>query len=322
MAGGGGVAPYPAPDFENVITAVQREFIRPLRRSVAGVNLVRDKVNRFGQWWNYDIQRWTYSEVGDDVVFSKDFPRIQSTSGDITPTTDPLPLITADLEFGGRGWRQMAEAGLDTTAMQSRGWRMMQAINKMILVGVGTGKFGPATGLLNTSVQTTTGGDWSDPRVLNSDIGEAIASLTDRGYGDTSFDLLMKGSDRGVLNEFMEFPTVAGARIGDNLSSAVRQVRFDNEVAAGEAHLVVNEPGHYDVVSPQDDPDSGFTFGLGRANAGSPITDDAGIGRTVMENMEAIWQHRTIRMMNILTFRMLRTGSGENGTPVQKITFS
>lgn len=319
--------PLSVPDLATELgltTFVEKRFQEQLRQPLAGFALVANKETRAGDWGDEDVSWATLGKM-TGVVLSMDIPPIQGDSMSSGKASIEVPIWTKDLVMGGRKWRKLEQAiqrfgmgGVEPTLTQAVADAMAEEINRQILFGSGAGKPGSTTGLLNhTGVQTTAGGDWSDPDVMNTDIGEALATAKGRKVRGT-FTLLHNGLDAGVFNTFLN--NGGGRRIGENLPSTISRVLEDDTIDQGDAYLVADGPGYYDWLAPQDDPANGFRFGLGAATAGLVDgTGNAPTPPTVQERRDDLMKTRVMRFLNIGTIRPLRTG---DNAFTQKITFT
>lgn len=306
---------------------IERRFVEQMRQPLAGFALVADKETRVGDWGDEDIS-WPTLNRMSGVVLSMDIPPIQGDSMTSGKDTVESPIWTKDLVMGGRKWRKLENAvqrfgmgAIDGVLTRAVADAMSVEMNRQILFGSGAGKPGSTTGVLNhTGIQTTTGGDWSDPDVMNDAIGEAVAVLLGRRYRG-KFSLLYNPLDGGVFNTFLT--NGGGRRIGENLPNTISRLLPEETITQGQAFLVADAPGAYDWVAPQDDPANGFRFGLGAATAG--LVDGSGAAPTpptVQEKRDDLMKTRVMRFLNIGTIRMLRTGNVVSGSPTQKLTFT
>lgn len=323
-------APYPAMKELGVVEALQEQFVRQLRAPLAGFKLVADKQTRSGDWGNEEHSWREISALTGGVQISMDFPPIQGDSGSTTKQRVESPIWTKDLVMGGRKWRQLELAArvhglssFDPILTQEMAEAMAIEKNRQILKGSGTGKPGSTTGLLNhagVSSSVTSGGDWTDPEVMNDDIGAAYEVLTDRRHRG-SVTLLHNPADAGIFNTLL--PAGGGRRVEENMPRWVSRVEMDEEVDALTAYLIVDAPGSYDWIAPMDDPQNGLTFGLGAVTAGrvdnAPTMPATG---TMQERRDDLMKTRAVRFLDIGTIRMIRTGTEKGGSPVAKLTFT
>jgi hypothetical protein len=321
-------APYPAIDEVGITTALIQGFTRDLRQDLPGLALAAGHESRMGRWFHDDL-KWREAGRLKHTVLSMDFPPVQSDSGKLKKRTVEAPIWTKDLEWGGRKARQVEEAGLDTVALAERAEAMAEDLSRFILLGADKEIFGGSQdilGLINhAGIDTTAGGDWTDPTIMNSDLGVAHAALAVKRQGG-NVTLLMNQVNRGVLNNFINNQPV---RIGQNLPPFISRVLFEEDTAivAADTAFLINDGRrtNYDVVAPPNE--DGLSFGLGNVNLGNAEEDfdrAIGLGGTSMERADQIMRSRTLRFMNILTLKINRDGDSLEGDRsfAQKITYS
>lgn len=301
--------PYPAIDENGIVREVQTGFVRALRRSLAGPALFAGKETRTGHW---GIEELKWREITDlsGATISMDIPPVNADSGTIKAKSVEIPIFTKDVSFNGRKWRQAREMGLDPVIFNAQARAMAEEISKYLLFGR-TGGPGATTSILNHADMPTAiaGGDWTDPTAINEDLGSAIqALLLARQPGP--YTVLMNPGDSGVFNQFLN--TQTGIRIGQNLPSMVGRIIYDEDIGALDAYLVAdsNDLGNYDVVAPRNE--DGMSFGLGAITAGLLTQGPGGSGGQaggIMEQVDEFMKTRVVRMLNILTPRVIR-GNG------------
>lgn len=311
-------APAPPIDEPGVYQAVEEGFITALRQPLAGYAIYADKETRTGDWWNEEL-KWRDIAEMDDVQVSMDFPPVSADSTSTSTNTVQMPILSKDLQMGGRRARQMVASGLDPQVFREQAWAMAKETNSYLLTGTDSDTAGNSTGLLDTG-GTTSGGDWSNHDTMNQDLGNAIAQVLDRNH-TSPFTLMLNTVDADVLNIFIgDGPD----RMVDHLPNQVNRVLVDKNVTAGEAHVIADTPW-FDVVAPRDDPEVGFMFGLGSVTAGpgpndNPAGEDA--GGTRQERFREMTRTTTIRVLNILSPRFSKTGTGDDGAGAQKVTYT
>lgn len=342
-------APMKAFSERTLIDAIVQEFIRPLRAPKAGIALAADKQLETGDWGDENITWDELSEMGH-VTLSMDLPPVRAEGMGSTQQTVESPVWTKDLKWGGRDWRSLlnsvrrrallAERGFDrglvpdleAMFMEEMGEAMAAEMDAQILTGSGTGLPGSDEGVLNQTgrINITDAGDWRDPDVLNSDIGDALAQVADRNYTGTGWALLHNPADKDV---FTELTREVGQRraaevLGLDASVDLTRRLESDQVNALEAFLVpdTNHKNSWFWAHPEPDPENGFQFGLGTATPGrvdnAPPMDVTDPGGTVQERRDQFFKTRIVRMLNIGTVMNVRTGTGDGGSGVARLAFS
>lgn len=336
-------SPLKAFKSRSLIDAIRGEFLEELTRPRAGLALIADKQEAHGDWGDFNLTWDELSEM-EAVQISMDLPPVRAESIGSTQQSVESPIWTGDLKWGGRKWRSFLnswrrrqviarETGADfempsaeTKFINKKAKAILNEINKQILNGSGSSHPGSTNGLLNHSgIITISGGNWLDPDTMNDDLADGIAQARDRRYRGTEWALVHNPADENVLETFM--PQGGGARMRDNLQDSISRSLPEEEVAAGEMFLIPdrNIEDAYAWVHPEDDPETGFTFGLGTVNAGRMDNgnDRAMLNGSRQEKVNEFMKTRVVRLLQIGTIVPFRTGTARGtGSGTVKLTFS